>query len=128
MAAGKSLQTFHSIPLLQVLRTISGLCKNQIGRLDLKKAEEGFTFIVEALKKIAAVPSGDLLSIVKMKHELANLHLLSVDSRNNKVYDAKDRPATLAVEARQIVDRIIGKGHIGEASENYNYLRAKAIA
>ena len=109
-----------------MLKTISGLCKNQIGRLDLKNAEEGFTFIVEVLKKIAVVPSGDLLSIVKMKHELANIHLLSVDSRNNKVYDPKDRPAILANEAREIVDRIILVGD--DAANNYNYIRAKALA
>ena len=73
----------------------------------MKKAEEGFTFIIEVLKKISTVSSGDLLSVVKMKHELANIHLLTVDSRNNKVYDAKDRPAILAKEALEIVDRII---------------------
>ena len=112
--------------MLQVLRTISGLCKNQIGRLDLKKAEEGFTFIVEVLKKITAVPSGDLLSVVKMKHELANIHLLTVDSRNNKVYDPKDRPAIIANEARDIVDRLILVSD--EPANNYNYIRAKAIA
>ena len=89
-----------------MLKTISGLCKNQIGRLDLKKAEEGFTFIVEVLKKITAVPSGDLLSVVKMKHELANIHLLHVDSRNNKIYDPKDRPSILAYEACDIIDRM----------------------
>ena len=94
----------------------------------MKKAEEGFTFIVEALKKVSAVPSGDLLSVVKMKHELANIHLLTVDSRNNKVYDVKDRPALLAIEARKIVERIIGGGKGGEPADTYNYLRAKAIA
>ena len=62
---------------------------------------------MEVLKKIAAVPSGDLLSVVKMKHELANIHLLTVDSRNNKIYDPKDRPAIIANEACDIVNRII---------------------
>lgn len=38
-----------------------------------------------------------------------------------KVYDAKDRPAQLAIQAREIVDRILGE------NDPYNYLRAKAI-
>ena len=50
------------------------------------------------------------------------MHLLQVDSRNRKVYDAQDRPGQLAIQARESVDRILGE------NDPYNYLRAKAIA
>ena len=93
-----------------------------ICRLKLDKAEEGFTYVIEALKKIHGIETEDLLSVVKFKHELANMHLQKVDTRNKKVYDAKDRPGQLAIQSREIVERILGE------DDPYNYLRAKAIA
>ena len=68
-----------------------------ICRLKLDKAEEGLTYMIEAQKKISGFNSNDLLIVVKIKHELANMHLLQVDSRNKKVYDAMDRPGQLAI-------------------------------
>ena len=46
-----------------------------ICRLKLDKAEEGFTYVIEALKKIHGIETEDLLSVVKFKHELASMHL-----------------------------------------------------
>ena len=50
------------------------------------------------------------------------MHLMQVDSRNRKIYDPKNRPAQLANQSREIVERILGE------SESNNYHRAKAIA
>ena len=50
------------------------------------------------------------------------MHLMKLDVSNRKTYDAQDRPAKLALEARESVDRILG------AEDQFNYIRAKAIA
>ena len=47
---------------------------------------------------------------------------MKLDYLNHKTYDAQDRPAKLALEARESVDRILG------AEDQFNYIRAKAIA
>ena len=87
------MHEFGQQPIKQVLKTISGLCKVFICRLKLDKAEEGFTYIIEALNKIhGAGPDTDLLSVVKFQHELSNMHLQQVDTKNQKTYDARDRP------------------------------------
>ncbi len=79
-----------------MLKTIEQLCKNLITRLDLEKAEEGFNFVLETLKKVYDNESGDLLGVVKCKHNLANMHLMKLDYNNHKTYDTQDRPAKLA--------------------------------
>ena len=93
-----------------------------IGRLNITKAEEGFIFIINVLKKAAAVESGDLLSVVKFKYELGNVYLLGTDTQGKPVYDNEDRPRKLATEAKETVEKILG------SDEQYSYLRAKAIA
>ena len=72
------------------MKTISGLCKVMISRLKLDQAGEGLNFIIEAQKKMhdEEDSTDDLLAVVKFKHELATMHLLQVDSRNRKIYDA----------------------------------------
>ena len=95
MKSGKDLHLFGKQPIKQILKTISGLCKVLISRLKLDKADEGFKFIIEAQKKVCGLDTEDLMVVVKFKLELANMHLMQVDSRNRKIYDPKDRPAQL---------------------------------
>ena len=116
------MQDFDAQPILVVVRTISGLCKNFLQRMHLEKAEEGHLFNEEALKKLHAVESGELLSVVKCKQDQANIRMTMINYLGEKVYDPKDRPAKRANEALAIVNKIIG-----DANE-HNYLRAKAIA
>ena len=61
----------------------------------------------------------DLLSLVKVKHELASLNLMKQDL-SSKGDDPKSKPVVLAREALETVNKIIG------AEDQYNYLRAKA--
>ena len=53
--SGENLQLLQNLPIMQVIKTISGLCKVFICRLNLDKAEEGFNFIIEALKKLTGI-------------------------------------------------------------------------
>ena len=64
----------------------------------------------------------DLLSLVKVKHELASLHLMKQDLSGKSEVDPQAKPVVLAREALESVNRIIG------AEDQYNYLRAKATA
>lgn len=85
VAEKRDLQVFGSLPINQIVKTISGLCKVMVNRLNLSKAEEGLNFIIEAVKKVADVESGELLSVVKYQHELANLYLTMFDGPRGKV-------------------------------------------
>ena len=107
---------------MQVCKTISGLSKVMIGRLNIPKAEEGFTFIIDVMKKASGVESGEILSVVKFKHELAGCYLLGTDNSGKPVYDKEDRPRKMANECKATVESIIGD------DEQFSYLRAKAIA
>ena len=86
--SGKNLERYECQPIMQVIKTISGLCKVFINRLKLDKAEEGWNFIVETLKKASACESGETLHVAKYLQETANLHLLQVDGTNAKIYDS----------------------------------------
>ena len=91
-----------------MLKTIEGLCKDLITRLDLVKAEEGFNFVLLTYQKAYNSDNQDLFPVIKTKHNLANMHLMKLDYLNHKTYDAQDRPAKLALEARESVERILG--------------------
>ena len=90
--------------------------------MHLDKAEEGLSFNEQALKKVHGVESGELLSIVKVKHDQANVRMTMINYLGEKVYDPKDRPAQRTKEARAIVEKLIGD------KDQFNYLRAKAIS
>ena len=49
--------------------------------MHLDKAEEGLLFNEEALKKVHGVESGELLSIVKCKHDQATVRMTMINSQ-----------------------------------------------
>lgn len=106
VAEKRDLQNFGSLPINQVIKTISGLCKVLINRLSLAKAEEGLNFIIEAVKKVAGVESGELLSVVKYQHELASMFLVMHDGPRgkNQGADTEDCAGKITTEARNTVE------------------------
>ena len=70
-----------------MLKTINGLSKVMVVRLQTAEAEKGFTFIADATKRIHGVaPSSQsddqtetLLALVRPLHDLANVHLMQLD-------------------------------------------------
>ena len=72
------MQHFTSLPILQVLKTINGLCKVLLQRLNKDEAEKGFVFILDTLKKVTPGETKDFLSVVKILQELSNLYLIEM--------------------------------------------------
>ena len=76
--------------------------------MHLDKAEEGLLFNEEALKKVHGVESGELMSIVKCKHDLATVRMTMINYLGEKIYDPKGRPAKRCNEALAIVEKVLG--------------------
>ena len=107
---------------MKVAKTISGLCKNFLQRMHLDKAEEGVQFVISALKAAHGTDSDDLLIIAHQKQNLCEVHLTKINYLGEKVYDPSGRPGKYAMEARKIVENVLGDPN------KANYHRARAIA
>jgi hypothetical protein len=76
-------------------------------RINLQKAEEGYRFAIGALKLSTGVENEDLVSIVKVKQNLADLYRTSFSSSGSQRSDPLDRPFKLATECNESIERIL---------------------
>ena len=84
---GERLHQFDQTPIMSIVKTISGMCKNFILRMKHDMAEEGMLFNIEALKVAHGVPSGQLLAVVNEKHELCKIRMAIMNYLGDLVYD-----------------------------------------
>ena len=119
---GERLNQFDKTPIMCIVKTISGMSKNFILRMNHDMAEEGMRFNIEALKVTHGVDSGQLLAIVNEKHELCKVRMAVLNYRGDTVFDSKKRPTKHANEALEMVEAIL------KDDESANQHRAKAIA
>ena len=95
-----------------MLKTISGLSKVRLVRLDTGRATQGFLYQMQIVRKVSGYDAA--IGLVRPMHELANIYLSK---------DVEDvRCSQLCEQAQEIVENSLGP------DDPNNYLRAKAIA
>ena len=67
------LAQHQSQPILEVLKTISGLSKVHLVRLDTARAEQGFSYQIQIVRKVSGLDT--VVGVVRPMHELANIYL-----------------------------------------------------
>ena len=108
---------------MKVAKSAIEFSKALVVRINLKKAEEGYNFAIEVLKKTAGISTEDLLSINQVRQRMADMYRTSFSTNGSQRYDPEDRPFKLSEACNQTVDKING-----EDNQLGAYARAKALA
>ena len=117
----ETLSAFDSQPIAQVLKTVKGLSKTLVIRVNLKKAEEGYKFAIMVLKMMTGAETEELMQIIKLKHLLTEVYRVAFSTTGSQMYDPLDRPSKMTLECKEQVDKIFEGDKFGI------YQKAKAL-
>ena len=68
---------------MKVAKSAIEFSKALVVRINLKKAEEGYNFAIEVLKKTAGISTEDLLSINQVRQRMADMYRTSFSTNGS---------------------------------------------